>query len=423
MVVLAAIAAAAGIVSLLILLVILSRISKSKSDNSDILQVLREEILKSQKEASRDSADNIARSIHMVFERQDKRLDTLTVSLSDSMTKVDKQLQNFALQNEQKLDNIRNTVENRLKGLQEDNNKKLEQMRETVDEKLQKTLEERIGQSFKIVGDRLEQVYKGLGEMQKLATDVGDLKKVLSNVKTRGILGEVQLGAILEQILSPGQYETNVAVKRGAQERVEFAVKMPGDDNESVYLPIDAKFPLDAYEALLDAYDSADKDQISAATKILESRIKKAAQDIRDKYLDPPKTTDFAILFLPVEGLYAEVVRQRGLVETLQRSYNVSIAGPTTMAAILNSLQLGFQTLAIQRRSGEVWNVLKEVQKEFAKFAGVLEKAQNQIRLADKNLDELIGARTKKIRRQLHEVSNLPSEEIDAPLLIEDGEQ
>ena len=291
-----------------------------------------------------------------------------------------------------------------------ENNRQLEEMRRTVDEKLQKTLDERITQSFKLVNDRLEQVYKGLGEMQNLAVGVGDLKKVLSNVKTRGILGEVQLGAILEQILAPEQYEENVITKSTGADRVEFAVKLPGDDERTVWLPIDAKFPADSYSRLVDAYEFGDSAAIEEAAKNLERVIKSEARDIRTKYIEPPYTTDFGIMFLPFEGLYAEVVR-RGLLDVLQREYKVNIAGPTTMAALLNSLQMGFKTLAIQKHSGEVWEVLGAVKTEFANFSKVLGNARNRIRMADEELEKLIGTRTRAIERKLRGVESLTAAE------------
>ncbi len=367
------------------------------------------------------------------FEMQNQRLaqlneqltlrqGTLQQTVSDQLRLLDERFKSFALQNEQKLDGIRATVENRLTALQEDNSKKLEQMRATVDEKLQKTLEDRISQSFRLVSERLEQVYKGLGEMQTLATGVGDLKKVLSNVKTRGILGEIQLGAILEEILSEEQYETNVVTKKSSKNPVEYAVKLPGGDDGAVYLPIDAKFPADAYAALVDAYDSGNSEQIAAAGKLLEQRIRQSAKDIRDKYIDPPATTDFGILFLPFEGLYAEAVR-RGLVEVLQRDYRINIAGPTTMAALLNSLQMGFRTLAIQKRSGEVWKVLGAVKTEFETFGKVLSATQQRIEQAGSELDKLVGVRTRQIQRRLREVASLPEQEAGLLLSSSDSEE
>lgn len=306
------------------------------------------------------------------------------------------------------LEKIRRTVEERLEKIQVENSKKLDEMRQTVDEKLQKTLEERIAKSFASVSENLERVYKGLGEMQNLATGVGDLKKVLSNVKTRGILGEFQLGAILEEILSPEQYDTDIAMKSGSRERVEFAVKLPADDDKFIYLPIDSKFPGDTYSNLLDAYDSGDTALVAACGKQLETVLKQEAKDIRNKYICPPNTTDFAIMFLPFEGLYAEVVK-RGMVETLQRDFKVNIAGPTTMAALLNSLQMGFKTLAIQKRSTEVWDVLSAVKKEFDTFDEVLNKALKQMGTVQNTLTTLIGTRTNQIQKTLKNVSTLDS--------------
>ncbi len=317
------------------------------------------------------------------------------------------------------LENIRRSVTGQLDGIRQENNKQLEQMRQTVDEKLQKTLNDRISQSFQLVNERLEQVYTGLGEMKTLATGVGDLKKVLSNVKTRGVLGEVQLGAILEQILSPEQYEANVKTRPGSTHYVEYAVKLPGSDEGTVWLPIDAKFPVDAYAQLLDAYDTGDADQVKAAGSVLEQRIRSFAKDIRDKYVAPPHTTDFGIMFLPIEGLYAEVVR-RGMIETLQKDYHINIAGPTTMAALLNSLQMGFKTLAIQKRSGEVWKLLGAVKTEFDKFGNVVQAAQQRLEQANSELDKLVGVRTRQIQRKLANVTSLS--EGDAAAMLEEGD-
>ncbi len=353
--------------------------------------------------------ETLSRSQRDSAETQDKRLFELNNRFSQ-----------MAVENEQKLENIRTTMEKKIGDLTEDNSRQLEKMRETVDEKLQKTLEDRISQSFKLVSERLEQVYKGLGEMQNLAAGVGDLKKVLSNVKTRGILGEVQLGAILEQILSPDQYETDVKTRPGSTERVEFAVKLPGDDDGGpVWLPIDAKFPGDAYARLNDAYETGDKALIDAAYKNLEKVIKSEAKDIKTKYVEPPYTTDFAIMFLPFEGLYAEVVRH-GLIEVLQKEYKVNIAGPTTMAALLNSLQMGFRTLAIQKHSSEVWEVLGAVKTEFNNFGNVLEKARNRIKQADDELEKLIGTRTNAIIRKLRSVEAIDSSEAESVLELPD---
>lgn len=312
----------------------------------------------------------------------------------------------FEAGNEQKLEAIRETIERRLTRLQADNNEKLDQMRVVVDEKLQQTLESKMTQSFRLVSERLEQVYKGLGEMQSLAAGVGDLKRVLSGVKTRGILGEIQLGAILEEILSPEQYDKNVATRPRSAERVEYAVRLPGDDGAPVYLPIDSKFPGDAYANLLDAYDSGSPERVHAAVTALTAQLKKEARDIRDKYVAPPHTTEFAVMFLPFEGLYAEAVN-RGLVEELQRSYRISIAGPSTMAALLNSLQMGFRTVALQKRSSEVWQVLGAVRTEFDKFGATLERTQKRLDDAHRELDELVGTRTRQIQRKLRSVERM----------------
>ena len=334
-------------------------------------------------------------------------------------TAINQQFRTFSESNRAALDAIRATVQGQLETMQRDNHSQLDLMRQTVDEKLQKTLNDRITQSFQLVNERLQEVYTGLGEMRTLASGVGDLKKVLSNVKTRGILGEYQLGAIIAELLSPEQYEENVVTKPGSTQRVEFAIRLPGENGQGVYLPIDAKFPGDTYAQLVDAYDTGDPAAIAAAQAALETRIKGCAKDIRDKYIDPPNTTDFAIMFLPFEGLYAEVVRM-GLVDTLQRQYRVNIAGPTTFAALLNSLQMGFRTLAIQKRSGEVWTVLGAVKTEFETFGTVLEAAQTRIEQTSRELDKLVGVRTRQINRKLKSVSTLPKE--DAARLLGDGE-
>jgi DNA recombination protein RmuC len=313
---------------------------------------------------------------------------------------------------DKKLDMLRESVEHRLQAIQADNAKQLDQMRATVDEKLQGTLEKRLGDSFKQVSERLEQVYKGLGEMQSLAAGVGDLKRVLTNVKTRGTWGEVQLGAMLEQVLTPDQYAANVAVKEGG-ERVEFAIKLPGrgeDEKEVVWLPVDAKFPVEDYQRLMDAQEKADAESAEGAAKQLEARIKQCAGDICSKYLNPPKTTDFGILFLPTEGLFAEVIRRTGLVEFVQRECRVVIAGPTTLWALLNSLQMGFRTLAIEKRSSEVWNLLSAVKTEWTKYGDVLTKVQKKIHEASDTIEQA-QTRTRAIGRKLKDVQELPAAE------------
>lgn len=310
------------------------------------------------------------------------------------------------MQMETRMEAMRNTIDTKLSEFRNENKEQLDKMRFTVDEKLQETLDSRLSRSFEIVRKSLDEVYKGLGEMQGLAEGVGDLKKVLTNVKSRGIVGEIQLGAILEQILSKEQYLENTPVVPGASQRVEYAVKMPGDGESSVLLPIDAKFPGDAYSHLMEAYEAADPAQISECRKILSAAIKKAAKDIHDKYICPPFTTDFAVMFLPFEGLYAEVVNM-GLIEDLQADFRVMIAGPSTTAALLNSLQMGFKTLAIQQNAGRVWQVLGSVKGEFDKFQETLESAQKRIDQANKELDKLIGTRTRMILRTLKDVQSL----------------
>ncbi|MBQ6845555.1 MAG: DNA recombination protein RmuC, partial [Oscillospiraceae bacterium] len=317
-----------------------------------------------------------------------------------------------------RLESVRNSVSDSIKQLQEDNRKQLEEIRLSVDEKLQKTLNERVSESFKLVGSQLEQVHKSLGEMQSLANGVGDLKKILSNVKTRGIFGEMQLSRILEQILTPEQYVTNFATKAGSRDVVEFAVKLPGkgEYDAPVYLPIDAKFPLDVYNSLLDAYDTSDYIQIDHAAKALESIIKKNAKDIRDKYIDPPNTTDFAIMFLPTESLYAEVVRRPNLLETIARDYSINIAGPTTISALLNSLQMGFRTLAIEKRSHEVWNLLGAIKTEFGNFENALQAVKKRFDSADSELNKLITTRTRAVMRKLKSVEAMPEDEANKVL-------
>lgn len=410
------------IIVLLIVLIIFSRGKKEQKDYekefSDIIKGIKElkyELDGEIKDSRRETMQFTQSSFNSLGEMLVSNQKASSENQDKRLMELQRQLSNMNMENEQKLENIRQTMEKKIAALTEDNNKQLEQMRLTVDEKLQKTLEDRISQSFKLVSDRLEQVYKGLGEMQTLASGVGDLKKVLSNVKTRGILGEIQLGAILEQILTPDQYEENVATKKGSSERVEFAVKLPGDEDGVVYLPIDAKFPGDSYARLMDAYETGDREEVRAAEKLLIATIKKEAKDIRDKYIYPPDTTDFAILFLPIEGLYAEVIRL-GLIETLQREYKVNIAGPTTMAALLNSLQMGFRTLAIQKHSSEVWKVLGAVKTEFDQFGKVLAKTQERINQANRELDTLIGTRTNMIRQKLKSVQSLTEHESKAIL-------
>ncbi len=421
---------ALGVLNLILLFLILGRGKRSAAQNqmkTDFDQ-LREEIGRSQREqrseltesvnsAMSNMANVLSRAQETAAQNQNERLKTyddnmgkkqilIQQNLQSSLKNLEERFRTFEASNEQKLEQIRATVEQRLTKIQEDNQKQLGEIRTTVDEKLQKTLDEKLAGSFQMVSERLEQVYKGLGEMQTIAQGVGDLKKVLSNVKTRGILGEIQLGAILSEILTADQYDTDVATVKGSTERVEFAVKLPAEgDGGFIYLPIDSKFPGDTYYALQQAYEAGDPEQIKAATHALEVVIKKCAKDIHDKYICPPDTTNFAILFLPFEGLYAEVVRG-GMVETLQRDYQINIAGPSTMAAMLNSLQMGFRTLQIQKQSDEVWKILGAVKSEFEKFDGVFASAMNRIRQLEGDMDKLVGARSRAIIRTLKGVES-----------------
>lgn len=376
-------------------------VKNSKKDDPNDYE---KEFLLLRQELNESTSKNIKMMADMINQNQ----QNMSAGQKEKLEQMEQRLKTFSLENEQKLENIRSVVEKRLTYLQEDNNARLEKMRETVDEKLQKTLDDKLNKSFNLVNQRLEQVYKGLGEMQNLAVGVGDLKKVLSNVKTRGILGEIQLSAILKEILAPEQYEENIATKKGSKNVVEFAIKLPADQDSFVYLPIDSKFPGDTYQALVNAMEEGNKEQIDRCAKSLVATIKSEAKDIRDKYISPPETTEFAIMFLPFEGLYSEVVN-RGLVEVLQRDYRVNVAGPSTMAALLNSLQMGFKTLAVQRRSAEVWKILGEVKSEFDTFGAVLDKTQQRINQANAELDKLVGVRTRQIQRKLSAVQKIES--------------
>lgn len=383
-----------AIVAMAVVLVIV--LSKNKNNNID------DAIYDASKKLNQDTVNSVKLMSDMINQNQVNMAENQKFQLQQ----MENRLKTFSMENEQKLENIRSTVEKKLTYMQEDNNKQLENIRTTVDEKLQNTLENKLNKSFETVSKQLQQVYKGLGEMQNLAVGVGDLKKVLSNVKTRGILGEIQLSAILKEILSPEQYEENVATKKGSRNVVEFAIKLPADDDSFVYLPIDSKFPGDTYAKLVDAMSSGNKEEIEVCSKNLLRTIKSEAKDIHDKYISPPNTTEFAIMFLPFEGLYAEVVN-RGMVEVLQREYKVNVAGPSTMGALLNSLQLGFKTLAVQKRSAEVWQILNDVKREFDAFADVLEKTQTKLNQANTELDKLVGVRTRKIQSQLSKVQKL----------------
>ena len=382
----------------------------SSQDNDKLVNQILAETQKQQSVLRQELNASTQQSVKSMGEMISENQKSFSQNQQEKFNGLEERLKTFSLENEQKLDLIRQSVEKRLTYLQQDNNKQLEEMRKTVDEKLQTTLEEKMNKSFELVSQRLEQVYKGLGEMQNLAVGVGDLKKVLTNVKTRGILGEIQLEAILSEILTPEQYDTNVATKKGSKSVVEFAIKLPAEDEGFIYLPIDSKFPGDTYAQLRDAIDEGDKDKINLCAKALVTRIKAEAKDIRDKYIDPPNTTEFAIMFLPFEGLYSEVVN-RGLVEILQREYKVNIAGPSTMAALLNSLQMGFKTLAVQKRSAEVWKVLEDVKTEFNSFNKVLVATQQRINQANDELDKLVGVRTRQMQRKLAAVQTLNSDD------------
>jgi DNA recombination protein RmuC len=358
---------------------------------------LREEIGRNREEAARDSSGL----------RQEVQ-SALAAQLGPIRTELSAELARLTENTGQKLEAVRGVVQERLKTLQDENTQKLEQIRHTVDEQLQSTLEKRLGESFRMVSDRLEQVHRGLGEMSTLAAGVGDLKKLLSNVRARGTWGEVQLGMLLEQLLTADQYGTNVATT-GTSERVEFAIKLPGGEPDGcVWLPIDAKFPKEDYERLLDAVDRADASAIEESSRQIELRVSQCAKEISQKYIEPPKTTDFAIMYLPTEGLYAEVLRRPGLVESLQRKFRVTVSGPTTLAAILNSLQMGFRTLAIQKRSSEVWEVLGTVKTQFGKYADILDKVQEKLRQADQVVEDGLR-RTRVIQRNLKDVQELPA--------------
>ena len=391
------------------------------------LNTMKTSVSQGQETAAQQQSEKLDSIDRHVMARQEtmnasmeKQMQTMNTSMVKQMQAMDQRLQHLDQMNEQKLDALRQSMAASMQEMRQENAKKLDEIRGTVDEKLQDTLQKKITDSFQAVSQQLEQVYKGLGEMQHLASDVGGLKQVLSGVKTRGILGEIQLGAILEEILSPEQYDTNVATIPGSRERVEFAVKLPGSDGEKVYLPIDSKFPGDTYMHLQEAAASGNPQAVTEARKALETVLKKSAKDIRDKYVEPPYTTTFGILFLPFEGLYAEVVNM-GMIELLQKDYGINVAGPSTMAALLNSLQMGFRTLAIQKRSSEVWQVLGAVKTEFAKFEDVMQKMQGHLQQTSKDLDTLMGTRTRAINRKLRDIQQL--EEPDAQRLLDtDGE-
>jgi DNA recombination protein RmuC len=365
---------------------------------------------------NKDSRKELKENLEAFQTELNEALKTFSDNQRNNFSDLQKNQNTQNVANSEKMNDVKNTLEKSVKALQDSNEVKLEEMRKTVDEKLEKTLETRLTQSFNLVSERLESVHKGLGDMQQLATGVGDLKKVLSNVKTRGILGEIQLSNILEQILAPEQYEINVITKKGTANRVEFAIKIPqkDEDNKIILMPIDSKFPIESYYALLAAYDANDAAAADAAGKALESAIKKSAKDIRDKYISPPDTTDIGLLFLPVEGLYAEAVRRPALMEILQRDFQIIVTGPTTLSAILNTISFGYRTMALEQRSGEIKKTLSAVKTEFGKFGDVLKKAQEKINKASEDIDELVGTRTKKINAKLKSFEELPAAEVTA---------
>jgi DNA recombination protein RmuC len=383
--------------------------------------MLREELVRHREEAhqsARQGREENANAVSLLGDSLLKRMSEIAGLQKDQLEIFAGQLKNLTASNEVRMERLRESVEERLRLIQEDNARKLEQMRLTVDEKLHDTLEKRLGESFKLVSERLELVQRGLGEMQTLASGVGDLKKVLTNVKTRGTFGEIQLASLLEQVLAPGQYDSNVETRKGSGQRVEFALKLPGRDGTpdgQVWLPLDAKFPQEDYLRLVEAQELGDILLAGDAGKQLDKAVRLMAADIRDKYLDPPHTTDFGVMFLPTEGLYAEVLRRPGLFEALQRDFKVMIAGPTTLAALLNSLQMGFRTLAIEKRSAEVWNLLGAVRTEFSKFGLVLEKTSKKLQEAGNHIDQA-AVRSRSIEKKLKGVQEMPGAEAAALL-------
>jgi DNA recombination protein RmuC len=403
------------------------KITNLQASTSRIEPVLREEFARSREEISHalsvsrselgsnllDNRKEISQTLSSFESKFTENIKSLNDLQKNNFKEFTDKNEELRKETESKLEKIRETVEKRLISLQEENSQRLEKMQAIVDEKLQSTLEKRLSESFKQVSERLEQVHQGLGEMQNLAIGVGDLKKVLSNVKSRGILGEIQLGNILENLLTSDQYAKNVVTKKGSRENVEFAVKLPGRDDtgQAVYLPIDSKFPVESYHALLESLETANVDEVKRASKNIEGEMKKYARDIRDKYINPPDTTDFGILFLPFEGLYAEVVKQTSLIEILQREYKIIVTGPSTLSALLNSLQMGFRTVAIEKRTSEVWKVLSAVKTEFNKFGDVLKRAQEKIVKASEDIDQLVGTRTRQIQSKLKSVETLPGRE------------
>ncbi len=415
-----------------LLLIVLRRSRKDSTPDSGLQQLassqdkmeksLRDEMARNRQETTENfrlEREELGRSFNTLNESHLRQMGEMGTLLNRQLELFSQQLSRLTMNNEQRLESMRQTIEERLTVLQQENSLKLEQMRSTVDERLHSTLEARLGESFKMVSERLELVHQGLGEMQALASGVGDLKKVLSNVKTRGIWGEIQLGNILEQVLTSDQYATNVITKKGSSSRVEYAIKLPGqgDEGKVVWLPIDAKFPQEDYLRLVDATEIGDQESAEEAAKQLEYRIKSEAKKINEKYLDPPNTTDFAIMFLPTEGLYAEVIRRPGLIEEIQRTCRVNITGPSTIAALLNSLSMGFRTLAIQKRSSEVWILLRAIKTDFGNFGEALNRTQKKLHEASRTIERAAG-RSRRIERKLKSIETLPSAQ--AELLLKE---
>ena len=388
-------------------------------------KIMQDELQRQRNEAqtlARGDREELAKTLQQFSQASSTQFQTLVNQMKVSATDQINQQKEQSQAAIQSLKEVREAIEKQLNAIRDDNEKQLNQMRHTVDQKLHETLEKRLGESFKLVSERLELVHKGLGEMQSIATGVGDLKRVLDNVKTRGILGEYMLENILEQLLTPDQYDRNVAPKKGSQANVEFAVKLPGKEHgEWVWLPIDSKFPLQSYEKLLVAYETGDPTRIDQGIKELLKAVEGFARDISDKYIDPPNTTDFALMFLPIESLHGEILRHPGLFENLQRTYRVTVVGPTTLSALLNSLQMGFRTLAVQRRSSEVWKILEAVKTEFTKFQVQLEKVDKQLSSASRSLQDLRATRTSVMTRKLREVSLL--DPVEARSLLEMPEE
>jgi len=411
-------------ISALLLIAVLIKLKTNKS--SEVEEAVRDELRLGREESSRASKnlrEEVSAGQKLSLDTMIRTIGEMGKSQNEQLNSIAKRIQDLTESSRMGIEKLRSTVDTQLKHLQESNEKKLDQMRETVDEKLQTTLEKRLGQSFKLVSERLEAVQHGLGEMQNLATGVGDLKKVLTNVKARGTWGEVQLGALLEQILTPDQYDKNVRIRGDSQERVEYAIRLPGQDDHPdscVWMPIDSKFPQEDYLKLVEAADTGDGDAVQKTAAALLRSVHSSAKEIRDKYLNPPATTDFAIMFLPTEGLYAEVLRQPGQVEKIQQDYRIVVAGPTTLSAILSSLRIGFRTLAIEKRSSEVWKVLAAVKTEFGKFGHVLSTVKRQLNTASNTIEQT-GVRTRAMERKLQTVQELPSAESTEILELPDS--